>query len=239
MTTRRTLLLLCAAVMVALAACGGTMAPTPSIGPSGGRVTTPEQAVERVIAHEPRFAGIRPRDPELIGQPAWYEVAPASGVGAFLVSVRVGWGDCPAGCIDEHTWLYAVGPDGSVTLRSEAGDPVPADAWPSADAGVRTGIRVTALAGPTCPVETVPPDPACAPRPVAGATVTVQDGTGAVVEKALLDGAGVAVIAVPSGDYVVAGAPQEGLLAPPAPVAVTVDAVGVVDVTLAYDTGIR
>jgi hypothetical protein len=55
----------------------------------------------------------------------------ASGVGAFVVSVRVGWGDCQAGCIDEHSWVYAVAPDGTVTVQSEEGPPVPAEAWPA------------------------------------------------------------------------------------------------------------
>jgi len=95
-----------------------------------GPVTTPEQAWAAVVAAEPRFAGIQPLDPDLIGQSAWYEVQPASGVGAYIVTVTVGWGDCQAGCIDQHTWQYAVGPDGAVTLQSESGDGVPPDAFP-------------------------------------------------------------------------------------------------------------
>ena len=119
MTRRLPITLLAAALLVLLAACGGagdadpsTPTPTPSVGP----VTTPEAAVAAVIAHEPRLSGIGPLDLELIGQSSWYEVMPASGVGAFLVSVRVGWGDCPAGCIDEHSWVYAVGPDGRLAV---------------------------------------------------------------------------------------------------------------------------
>ena len=83
----------------------------------------------------------------MIGQSAGYEVVPASGVGAFLVSVRVGWGDCPAGCINEHTWVYAVSPDGGVTLQSEGGDVVPPDAWPSPGGDGRTGLAIIATAG--------------------------------------------------------------------------------------------
>ena len=71
------------------------------------------------------------RDPEMIGQSNWYEVTPASGVGAFIVTVRLGWGDCQAGCIDEHTWVYAVLPDGTVNLQSDGGGDVPDLAWPS------------------------------------------------------------------------------------------------------------
>ncbi len=57
----------------------------PPLSAAGGSVTTPDAAVAAVIAAEPRFAGIGPKDPQLIGQSKWYEVAPASGVGAFVV----------------------------------------------------------------------------------------------------------------------------------------------------------
>jgi hypothetical protein len=125
---------------IGVAACGGASAPSGSPGASpapsdGGPVTTPEDAVARVVAHEPRFAGIMPRDPDMIGQASWYEVAPASGVGAYVVTFRVGWGDCPSGCIEEHTWVYAVAPDGTVTLQSEKGDSLPSDALPPPGGG--------------------------------------------------------------------------------------------------------
>ena len=66
---------------------------------------------------------------------------------------------------------------------SETGEPVPDEAWPGGAAAGRTGIRGTALAGPICPVEKIPPDPACAPRPVAGAVVVVRDASGAEVAR--------------------------------------------------------
>ena len=145
---RRTLpaiLLLAALGLVACTSGGGASAP-PSVSPTGsplipdsgapsapadGPITSPEEAWAAVVAAEPRFANIGPLDPELIGQSAWYEVMPASGVGAFVVSVTVGWGDCPSGCIDKHTWQYAVAPDGTVTLQSESGPEPPADAFPT------------------------------------------------------------------------------------------------------------
>jgi hypothetical protein len=133
------------AIVMSAAACSGPSGPSGQVAPSGsgaspapsvgGPVTTPEDAVARVVALEPRFAGISKRDPEMIGQANWYEVAPASGVGAFIVTIRVGWGDCPSGCIEEHTWVYAVAPDGTVTLQTEEGDAVPADALPGAGGG--------------------------------------------------------------------------------------------------------
>src|SRR5687767_7597070 len=106
MTIRAALLL---AFMIAGCAAASTDAsPTPP--PLPVPVTTPEQAVARVILAEKRLTGITPRNPDAIGQATWYEAAPASGVGAFVVTVRIGWGDCPAGCVDEHVWHYAVAP---------------------------------------------------------------------------------------------------------------------------------
>ena len=151
MTTRPALpailFLLAALVVAACGTTGGSAAPSfsatqvvpespgASVDPSApvvGPVTTPGQAWAAVVATEPRFANIGPMDPELIGQSAWYEVTPASGVGAFIVSVTVGWGDCPAGCIDRHTWTYAVAPDGTVALQNESGAEPPPDAFPAA-----------------------------------------------------------------------------------------------------------
>ena len=146
MTSRLAALLSLVAVTILAAGCaagGGASTPasgTPASFEPGaspvpsfelvGPVTTPEQAWAAVVAAEPRFADVQPLDPDLIGQSAWYEVQPASGVGAYIVTITIGWGDCQAGCIDEHTWQYAVGLDGTVTLQSESGDSVPPDAFP-------------------------------------------------------------------------------------------------------------
>ncbi len=121
MTIRAALLLVLVLLGAGCAAASTDPSPTPP--PLPVPVTTPEQAVARVILAEPRLTGIAPRNPDAIGQASWYEVAPASGVGAFVVTVRIGWGDCPAGCIDQHVWHYAVAPDGAVTIVSEEGGP--------------------------------------------------------------------------------------------------------------------
>lgn len=239
----RPLLAFLVAVAAVLAACAGGGSPAPSGStaprPSHGPVTTPEEALAAVIAREPRLTGIAPLDPAMIGQASWYEVMPASGVGAFIVKIRIGWGDCPAGCIDEHVWTYVVGPDGSVTVQGEAGPPVPADAWPSPGGDGRTGLLITATAGPICPVETEPPDPACAARPVAGAVVVVRDEAGAEVAHVTLDAGGFALLELPAGGYVVEAQPVEGLMGTPAPTSVTVVDGLATPVELGYDTGIR
>ena len=209
-------------------------------------MTTRAQAVERVIQVEPRLTGIMQRDLNMIGQSSWYEVTPGSGVAAFLVTMRVGWGDCEAGCINEHTWVYGVGPDGTVRLQSEAGAEVPAQAWPSSGTGgsggggqAGPGIQITATAGPTCPVEKVPPDPACAPKPVAGATVVVQDAQGNEMATVVTDPSGVVFVPVAAGVYVVRGVDTGTMPTAPEPQKVVVEAGQVAEVALAYDTGIR
>jgi hypothetical protein len=245
MTTKRALAaVLLATIAFSLAACAGAASsarPSPSAPPMSGPVTTEADAVARVIAAEPRFAGIGPRDPDMIGQSSWYEAVPASGVGAFLVTVGVGWGDCPAGCIDEHTWLYAVGPDGSVTLQSEGGSAVPDGAWPAhgGDTKIDQGVHVTAIAGPTCPVEKMPPDPACAPKPVANVTVEIVDDQGHPHGVVVLDGSGQQQIALEPGTYTVNAQGVTGFMNGPEAQRVVVEDGEVTEVTLTYDTGIR
>lgn len=102
-------------------------------------------------------------------------------------------------------------------------------------------LEVRALAGPVCPVERQPPDPACESRPVAGAPILVQPGDGrdTVVAAASTDDEGRARIELAPGAYVVVAGAVEGLFGRPEAVGVTVVAGESVDLTLAYDTGIR
>ena len=253
MTNLRNLLLALFAAAALVGACTGTPAqPSPSSAssqpssapaPIGGTVDTPEEAVAAVVAMDPRFTGIAPFNPDLIGQSSWYKVMPASGVGAYIVQIRIGWGDCQAGCIDEHTWFFAVLPDGTVNPQSESGDGVPPDAFPQPagtgqTGGGQMGIAGVATAGPTCPVETIG-DPACAPRPVADATIVVVDGSGAEVARTTTRADGAFFIAVQAGDYTVRGEPVQGLMGMPEPTAVFVSEGSASQVQLGYDTGIR
>lgn len=228
-----------AVIAVLFAACsssGSRISPVPTLG--AATVTTPAQAVARVMATEPRFAGIQPYDTGLIGQASWYTVEPASGVGAFVVTMRVGWGDCESGCIEEHRWVLAVRPDGTVVAVSETGTPVPADAWPAIDPS-GTGIRGVAVAGPVCPVETVPPDPGCAPRPVAGAVIVIRDAGGSEIARAEAGADGSFFVSLSPGDYVIEPQPVEGMLGTAGTQAVTVVDGPALVVEVDYDTGIR
>ena len=102
-------------------------------------------------------------------------------------------------------------------------------------------ILFVAMAGPTCPVETDPPDPDCAPRPVAGAPVFVMPASGQdiVIAEGETGADGRLTLAVPAGDYIVTAGAVEGLMAAPEPVVVSVLAGLTTEVPLGYDTGIR
>jgi len=238
--TRHAALLVAFALL--FAACSG-VAPAPGAGgaPSPGASPVPataEDAVRLVKAINPRFAGIVALQPDLIGQSAWYEVSP--GTVGWQVRITIGWGDCEAGCISRHVWTYDVSRDGTVSQVSETGDvPVPSIA-PVPGAG-RPGVAGTVLAGPVCPVEKNPPDPACADRPVAGAAVIVRDASGKEVARATTGADGTYAIGLAPGAYTVEAQPVAGLMGTPAPVAVTVPAgaTDAVAVDLSYDTGIR
>ncbi len=124
-----------AIVLVVLVACSGSTAGAPgasaapaSAPAAGSPVTTPEAAVDRIIALEPRLAGIAAQDPDTVGASSWYVATPTDD--GFDVEVYVGWGDCMAGCIEDHTWTYSVTRDGEVELVSEEGQAVPDTEWP-------------------------------------------------------------------------------------------------------------
>ncbi len=227
----------------------GSPAPTtdpsvdPSAAPIGGPVTTEAEAVARIVAAEPRFDGIMPFRDDLIGQANWYKVSRSLANGDFQVTVRLGWGDCPAGCIEEHIWEFTVArDDGTVSVVSETGDQVPITSWPAtaidADGG-RSAISGLATAGPICPVEKNPPDPSCAPRPVVGATVVIRNASGAVIAQLATDPAGAFFADLEPGRYIVEALPADGLLGTPGPQPVTVEAGVTSTVQLDYDTGIR
>lgn len=96
-----------------------------------------------------------------------------------------------------------------------------------------------AHAGPTCPVVSDPPDPACADRPVADAILLVEDVDGFVVSTISTGDDGTFHVVLPSGTYRLVPQPVEGLLGT-APAQDLVVAGGPFDgVDVAYDTGIR
>ena len=105
----------------------------------------------------------------------------------------------------------------------------------------RPVIRGTVTAGPVCPVER-PGDSACAPRPVAGATIVVKTTGGAEVGRVASLADGSFAISLPAGDYVFVPQPFEGLLGTADQVSISVPASGSPPpspLQIQYDTGIR
>jgi hypothetical protein len=219
-------------------ATAGTPAPAPSLAPSPlakpSPVRSAAEAAARVIVSDPRFAGVGPLSPDLIGASAWYEVAQTAD--GFHVGITMGWGDCMAGCISRHIWEYDVSTDGTITGPAESGDP-----WlggPPPAPGGEGKLEVTLTAGPTCPVER-PGDPDCAPRPVVNAAVSIRDPFGVEVARLTTDGQGMVGATLPSGTYVVEALAVPGFMGTAEPVAVSITAAGTAAVTLMFDTGIR
>ena len=97
-------------------------APTPT--PVAAPVASLEDAAARAITTDPRFAGATQVQPGSIGLTKWW-TGEALDRGAYKIEVTLGWGDCPAGCINRHTWAFEVAADGTVTPKGESGDPVP------------------------------------------------------------------------------------------------------------------
>jgi hypothetical protein len=109
---------------------------------------------------------------------------------------------------------------------------------PSVDA---TGVDVTgvAQAGPVCPVERQPPDPACADRPVAGALLVVTEN-GNEVARTTTAADGSFHLRLAPGDYQLVPQPVAGLMGTAAPIALAVrKGVAPAPLVVAYDTGIR
>jgi hypothetical protein len=145
-----------------------------------------------------------------------------------------------AGCSAAHVAGASASPSpsGSPTTSTSTSPPASSSAAPTASPSMQTGIRGTATAGPVCPVERVPPDAGCAPRPVIGAVVDVRDNGGKQVAQAHTGSDGTFLVVVPPGTYTVTAEATTGIMHEPGPQSVTVtDGVALVD--LVYDTGIR
>jgi len=211
------------AVFVALALAGCSALRGGAGGPSSAA-----DAARLALAQQDRFRGIKALDESLVGQAAWYQVTASSD--GWEVLIRIGWGDCPAGCVNEHRWTYAVGRDGSARLVREDGDNLPE----------ATGARGKVTAGPTCPVVTNPPNPACAERPVGGAVLVFADASGREVARVSSGADGTFSVALAPGTYRLTAEPVEGLMGTPSPMDVGIEAgQPMMELTVSYDTGIR
>jgi hypothetical protein len=99
-------------------------------------------------------------------------------------------------------------------------------------------VTAALIAGPVCPVETVPPDPNCAARPVADREVVVLGADGREVARGRSDAEGIIRFQLPYGSYLLRAPSDDGFPIPPADESIVVDATPL-QVELAFDTGIR
>ncbi len=216
------------------AGCGETGSRTPS--PPTLDLPFETRALAVALGSDPRFRGFGPFDPNLIGQDRWYEVLPLGD--GVRVRLHVGWGDCPAGCINKHEIDIDLARSLAIVAVTERGDPLPPGLLPGDEPTAPASLLVSALAGPTCPAER-PGDPACAPRPVA-ATIELlaPDGSGVAAARTAADGT--ATVEVPAGVYLVFGRADEAFMTgDPAPVVVSLAGGRLVSASLLWDTGIR
>ena len=129
--------------VLVLAACSGgaassapTPGPTPTASPKAtptpvaAQVSSPGDAASIVIASDPRFAGAIELTSDIIGASKWWTAEPLAD-GGYRIELTIGWGDCPAGCINRHVWTFDVDATGGLTLVSETGDPVPSGDLPA------------------------------------------------------------------------------------------------------------
>jgi len=101
-----------------------------------------------------------------------------------------------------------------------------------------SGVRGTVSLGPTCPVERIPPDPACADKPYATAITVYRTGAKTPFVIGNSDASGAFQFALPPGSYTLAA--SGGAMLPRCSdtgVAVVPDEYTVI--TISCDTGIR
>lgn len=124
-------------------------------------IDSPAEAHQAVLAAGAPFEDFVFLGGGLIGASQYFEVKGDPGSGAtWVVDYTYGWGDCQAGCISRHTFVYLVDPvTGDATFDRQEGDALPADA-PEV---LRFVEAVDGAPGGTVPIDTVVPRASVAP----------------------------------------------------------------------------
>ncbi|HUY62631.1 MAG TPA: hypothetical protein VMV50_02490 [Candidatus Paceibacterota bacterium] len=121
-----------------------------------------------------------------------------------------------------------VAPAGTTATSTGAGGFAPYD----------SGVRGTVSLGPMCPVERIPPDPACAPKPYATTVTAYRAGSMQAFATGASDASGAFTISLPPGSYTLEAAGGKPLPRC-APVTVEVGPMGYATADISCDTGIR
>ena len=124
-------------------------------------IDTPAEAHAAVIASGTPFGDFVLLDEALIGASQYFEVKGEPGSSAtWIVVYTYGWGDCQAGCISSHTFVYQVDPvSGVASFDSQQGDALPADA----PEGLLMLEALNGAAGGIMPITDVEPAPSGQP----------------------------------------------------------------------------
>ncbi len=161
--------------------------------------------------------------------------------GLWAVATRVDQAPEPRVCTMEVKQCA----DGSYVGRTGANcefTPCPAAAATTTAGGsilpYQSGVRGTVTLGPTCPVERIPLDPACAPKPFATAITVYHAGVSTPFIIGNSDSKGTFRFALPPGDYVLK-AGSGGVLPRCADATVTVPPSGDATTAISCDSGIR
>ena len=104
----------------------------------------------------------------------------------------------------------------------------------------KSGVKGTVVAGPTCPVERTPPDPACADKPIqTNVWISRKVAPQQIIATTYSDKQGVFQLSLPPGDYLL----QAGSSGVPYPrctdTSATVGPSGYTNIVVNCDTGIR
>lgn len=93
-------------------------------------IDSPAEAHQAVLAAGAPFEDFSFLESGLIGASQYFEVKGEPGSSAtWVVIYTYGWGDCQAGCISRHTFVYLVDPvTGDVTFDRQEGEVLPAEA---------------------------------------------------------------------------------------------------------------
>lgn len=102
-----------------------------------------------------------------------------------------------------------------------------------------SGVTGAVRLGPTCPVERIPPDPLCAPKPYQAQFVLTIKNSNQIIKQFSSDSLGKFTFALPSGNYTISPVPSSKMLPRCASQTFTVKQNSYASILILCDTGIR